>query len=830
MFPRSWLGRCCIFIGLPLCLAAVLVPFLASGQAERVEEMVIKTIDVQHIGPRTVSDALVRANIRVKAGDPYSKLNIDDDVLNLYATGYFFYIDVRQTLENDGVKLLYRVQAKPVLSDIRYEGNDRFSTRKVSKKVTAKVGQPLDEAQLHKDTLAIKDLYEKAGYLKTEVKYSLNIDENAGRGTVIFEIKEAPKQRIERVEFPGHEAFKEKKLRKVVKTRRRWIFSWLTGTGRLKEDVVQEDRERLKDFYRNEGYIDYELKDIKVTETDPKRLHVDFVIDEGRPYKVGSVTFEGNKLFSTNEIISSMESRQGTRVQRGMNLNPGDTFKPRLHARDIDLVEDFYGSRGYIDVQFPGPSLRAIRIPNTSSNTIDLVYRVEEGSQSYIEKIEIKGNSKTKDRVIRRELAVAPGEVFNMVRVKISTNRLYQLQYFDKVDARPEKTEVPTRRNLVIGVEERNTGNFSIGAGFSSVDNLVGFVEMSQGNFDIGNPPYFTGGGQKLRLRAQVGTRRQDYLITFIEPWLFGQRLALQVDLYHRDFQFLSSLYNEQRTGARIGVTKGLNDYFRGGEFFRVGLAYTIESVNLDFDEEDLLPTVTRVDGPGHGSTIVTAPPEISPELAEEEGRRLVSKVTGSIVYDTRNSILPDKGQRVELIGEVAGGPLGGDSDFYRLELRAAQYFRGFDDGHIIEMIGRLGVSQAFGDSTRVPLFDRYFLGGLYTLRGFRYRDVGPVDENHEPVGGSTYWFGSIEYSIPVIERVRLAAFYDIGMVYYEPYSFQLRSPQQHFYNDNWGIGVRLNLPIGPLRLDYAFPITAEDYNDSSGGRFQFGVGYTREF
>ncbi len=828
MFPFSWLGQCRVPF-LPLCLAAAFLPFLSRAQTERIDEPVIKSIEVQHIGPRAVSDDLVRANIRVKPGDPYSKLNIDDDVLSLYGTGYFFYIDVRQEPEDDGVKLIYRIQAKPILSDIRFEGNDVYSTRKISKKVTSKVGQPLDEAQLYKDAREIQQMYEKSGYLRTTVTNILNIDENAGRGTVTFEIHEAPKQRIKRVDFPGHQAFKEGRLRKVVKTRRRWMFSWLTGSGRFKEDVVQEDRERLRDFYRNEGYIDFELKDVKVTELDPKRLHVDFVIEEGQPYKVGSVTFEGNQIFSTNQIISGIEHRLGTRVEHGLSLTPGETFKPRLHVRDIDAIEDFYGARGYIDVQFP-TTLRAVRIPNTSSNTIDLAYQIEEGSQSYIEKIEIKGNSKTKDRVIRRELAVAPGEVFNMVRVKISTNRLYQLQYFDKVDARPEKTEVPTRRNLVIGVEERNTGNFSIGAGFSSVDSLVGFAEMSQGNFDIGNPPFFTGGGQKLRLRAQFGTRRQDYLATFIEPWLFGQRLALQVDLYHRDYQFLSSLYDETRTGARIGLTKGLNDYFRGGEFFRVGVAYTIESVDLDFNDADLLPTVTRIEGPGHGSTIVTDPPRISPELAQEEGRRLVSKVTASIVYDTRNSILPDKGQRVELIGEIAGGPLGGDSDFYRLELRAAQYFRGFDEGHIIEILGRIGVSEAYGDSDRVPLFDRYFLGGLYTLRGFRYRDVGPVDINNEPVGGSTYWFGSLEYSIPVIERVRVAAFYDIGMVYYDPYSFQLRAPQRHFYNDNWGIGIRLNLPIGPLRLDYAFPITSEDYNSSHGGRFQFGVGYTREF
>lgn len=809
------------FVWVPLCITVALLPLPSLGQTA---EPGIKAIEIRHVGPKSVSDDLVRANIRVKAGDPYSKVNIDDDVRNLYATGFFFNIQVVESREADGVKLLYRIQSRPTLSDIRFQGNVKFSTKKLTKKLTSKVGQPFDEAALFRDTQELKKFYEKSGYLKTEVKYVPNIDDNAGRGTVTFEINEAPKQRIEKVYFPGHAAFKEKKLRKVVKTRRRWMFSWITGSGRLKEDVVQEDRERLTDFYRNEGYIDYELKDIKVDELDPRRINVNFVLEEGNRYQVGAVRFEGNKLFTTNEIVGSMRRREGTKVHQGLNLNPGNTFKPKLHGKDIELIEDFYGSRGYIDVQL-GQTLKAIRVPNTASNTIDLLYKVEEGDKSYIEKIEIKGNTRTKDRVIRRELAVAPGEIFNTVRVKVSTNRLYGLQYFEKVDARPEETLIANRRNLVVGVEEKNTGNFSVGAGFSSVDSLVGFAEMSQGNFDIANPPLFVGGGQKFRIRAQVGTQRQDYLVSFIEPWFLGIRLAFEVDLYHRDYQFLSTLYNERRTGAKLGLTKALN------EWIRAGVSYTIESVDLQFHDQDLIAGVVRDEGPGHGSTIVTTNPRVSPELAQEEGRRLVSKITTSIAYDSRNAvILPNRGQRIELIGELAGGPFGGDTDYYKLEFRAAQYLPGFAEGHIVEFTGRIGVAEAYNGDPRVPLFDRFFLGGLYTLRGYQYRDVGPVDENNEPVGGHTYWFGGLEYSVPIIDRVRFAGFYDVGQVYYDPYSFDVRAPQKHMYNDNWGIGLRLNLPIGPLRLDYAFPITAEDYNDSRGGRFQFGVGYTREF
>lgn len=788
------------------------------------EEPAIRSIEVRHVGPRAVSDQLVLANIRVKEGDRYSKLNIDDDVRNLYATGYFYNIRVTEERGADGVRLVYFVQGRPVLADLRFEGHEALRLRRIQRKVTSQVGQPLDEAKLFADARAIQELYERRGYHGTQVRYNLNIDENAGRGTATFEITESPRIRIKNVEFVDAQAFSQRKLRKAVKTRRWNWLSWLTGSGRLKQDQFEEDRERLAAFYQGEGYIDFEVKDVQRVPVEERRINLRWFVSEGQQYRVGTIAFEGNKLFTTNEIIGSMRRRVGTRFKPGLNLNPGDVFRPALHGKDIELIEDFYGSRGYIDVSFPG-TLRALKIPNVQTRTIDLVYRITEGDRSFIEQIEIRGNSKTRDRVIRRELAVAPGEIFNMVRVKVSTNRLYGLQYFEKVDARAEETDVPNRRNLVINVAEKNTGNFILGAGFSSVDSLVGFVEVSQGNFDLFRPPHFTGGGQKIRLRLQIGTRRQDYVLSFVEPWFLGRRLALEVDLYHRDLNFVSDIYDETRTGARVGLRRALT------EFISAGVSYTIENVEIDVDEFAKIAPVSRIDGPGRTTTVVTGEPLASPQIVAEEGERLVSKVGTTLVWDARNSVLlPDKGQRIELGADLAGGPLGADTDFYKLELRAAQYIRGFAEGHVLEVIGRIGVIEAYDDTERVPLFDRYFLGGLYSLRGFNYRKVGPVDSRGEPLGGGTYWFGSAEYSIPLIERLRLAAFYDIGMVYQDAYSFDITGRQQHWYNDNWGVGIRLNLPIGPIRLDYAFPITAEDYNDTNGGRFQFGVGYTREF
>ncbi len=761
----------------------------------------IKKIEIRHVGPPATSDSLIRANIRVKEGETYNRNSVDDDVQTLYRTGYFASIRVVEEATDDGVNLVYLVRGKPKLTQILFSGNKKFSTSKLQKKVTSKVGDTLDERKLFADSQEILKLYQKSGYQKTQVKYSPVIDEKLGRGTVTFEVTEAPKVKISDVQFVGAEAFTQRKLRRTLKTRRHWMFSWLTGSGVFKDEQFDEDKEKLADFYREAGYIDFEIKDIKFEQINTKRMAIRFQIYEGAKYRVGAIEFQGNKLFTTNDILSRVFTHEGMKYKRGLSMGVGEPFTPKGLSKDREAIEDFYGARGYIDAL-----VSPIRIPNTERGTMDLVYKIDEGDKSYIEKIEIKGNTKTKDKVIRRELAVAPGEVFDMVRVKLSTNRLGGLNYFSKVDAQPEPTDVPNRKNLVLGVEEKNTGDIRVGAGFSSVDSLVGFVEVGQGNFDLFKPPYFlgTGAGQKIRLRAQYGTRRQDYQLTFIEPWFLNRKLALGVDLYHRELSYYSDIYDTVQTGARLSLTRALwTDFWLGT------VSYTIENVGI--------------------VNVASTAPSV---ILEEEGYRLSSKVGTSIAYDTRNNVmLPDRGQRTVLQTEVAGGPLGGDSQFYKLELSTAYYFRGFAPGHVLELNGRSGVVDTYGDATRVPLFDRWFIGGLYSLRGYKYRQVGPRDSTgNEPIGGGTYWSASAEYSIPIIERLRLAAFYDIGNVYPKAYSFSTQGPDYGLYSDDAGIGIRLNIPaIGPLRLDYAFPLTHDKFTGGAG-RFQFGVGYTREF
>jgi outer membrane protein insertion porin family len=814
LFPRL-LGLFLLFASLPTLF----------GQETSLK---VLEIDIKHVGPQEVSDDLIRANIRVKPGDPYLRVAVDDDIRNLYGTGQFYNIRVTDNFTNSGVVLTYVVQAKPRLTEIKFQGNKKYRNSKLLKKVTSKVGEPLDERKLFTDTQEIQKLYQKAGYPGTEVKYILNIDENTARGTATIDIKESPKVKIDDVEFIGASAFTQRELRKVVKTRRHWFLSWLTNGGVFKDEQFEDDKERLAEFYRSKGYIDFELKDVKIDHPNPRTMVIRFIVYEGRQYKVGSVKFTGNKLFSAEEIAAGIRALQpkGVLVKKtklgpnGLKMDVGDVFTPKGYLDDMQQVEDFYGAKGYIDIA-SARNLNVVRIPNTETGTMDLEFKIDEGQKSYIEKIEIRGNNKTKDRVIRRELAVSPGEVFDMVRVRLSKQRLDGLNYFEKVDARPEPTEIPQQKDLVIAVEEKNTGNMTMGAGFSSVESLVGFAEITQGNFDLFHPPNFTGAGQKFRLRVQLGTQKQDYLASFVEPWFLGRKLQLGVDLYHRqlNFQSLEDLYDERRTGAHVGLTRAL-----GSEFLIGSLGYRIEDVGIKFNG-----SVSSNSLPG-GFGLPSAHPQIPDDLLAESGSSLITKFEATVAYDTRNSTsLPDKGQRTELSLELAG-PFGGEKDYFKIDLKTHWYFKGFFTGHVLEILGGTGVADAYGDTKNVPFYDRYYLGGLYSLRGYRYRSISPRQpdsfgfHSNEPIGGNTYWFASAEYSVPIIDRLRFAMFYDIGYVRSDFLSYTLNE-----YDDNWGLGLRLNLPIGPLRLDYGVPIHHDKFNGSSG-RFQFSVGFERPF
>jgi outer membrane protein insertion porin family len=795
----------------------------------------IDRVDIKFLGPATVSEQFVRSNIRLKAGDFYRVNLTQDDVHALYGTGQFYNIRISTEMAEDGgLVLTYSVQVRPRVTEIKFQGLKKVKESKLRKKLTVKVGDALDEQKLFTDEQEMQKLYEKFGYPDSTVKYVLNVDEKTGHGIVTFNVVECPKVRIIDIHFDGAKAFTEKVLRKQLKTARHGMWSWITGSGVLNSDDFAHDREALADYYRDHGYLDFEIKDVQMAHPTTNTLVIRFQVYEGRQYKVGSVKITGNKLYTLADIrqgILADNKYEHSKDKTGPNALPmdvGDTFTPDGFNKDREKIEDFYGSKGYIEVN-QGDALRALHVPNVEVGTMDLEFQVDEGLKSRVEKIDIRGNLKTKDKVIRRELAISPGETLDMVRVKVSKERLKNMQYFDKVELQPEPTDPPItgRKNLVVSVEEQNTGNLTFGAGFSSQESVVAYVQMTQANFDLFHPPYFTGGGQKLRIRVQMGTQRQDYEISFIEPWFLNHKLALGVDLYRHvlDFESPHNIFDETRTGASVSLTRALWSDFLIGK-----VSYTVEEVGISLNSG------------WHGDStdfnqgdIVGEPPQNVPDaILNQQGYHLYQRVGTSLAYDTRNSTqLPNHGQRTEASVEFSSG----DTSYYKLEAKNDWYFPGFFKGHVLDVQSDVRTAQSVTSGEDVPFYDRYYLGGMYNLRGFKFRDVSPRQPVNtmntsiptEPIGGDNAWFGSLEYSVPIIEKegsfgLRIAAFYDIGAVGGDSYKFS------GDYDDDWGLGFRLNIPhLGPLRLDYGIPIRHDQYNGTSG-QFQFGVGFTRDF
>lgn len=749
----------------------------------------VHEIEVRWAGTKTAAESVVLANIRTKVGEPFTQTQSEDDVRALYATGFFSNVRIFQEPSGDGVKVVILVQGKAKLKEVTFEGNKAYKDGRLKKEIKLKAGEVLSERQVAADANSLVEFYQKAGYQAVKVAFEITPDELTGQSVVKYIITEGMRVKITRVDFVGNKAFEAKVLRKKIETQKYNWLSWLTKKGYLKETVVDEDRQKLVAFYRSEGYIDADIKDVKYDYPSPDRMIVTFYLFEGNQYKVGKLTIDGNQLFTTSEIMKKLGMKAGD-LFRPNNFDEKDV-RPSLSG-NLKAIRDMYGARGYIDV-----NIKSTKIPNVKTGTMDLALDIREGDMAYIDLIEVKGNIKTKDKVIRRELAVAPGEVYNSVKVDASKRRLENIGYFSHVSAVPENTDVPNRKNLVVSVEEQRTGSISFGAGFSSVDSILGFVEVTQGNFDIANPPYFTGAGQKARVRAQFGARRQDYIVSFTEPWFMNQRLAVGGDLFYNEASYLSAIYNERRYGFDVRAGKAL------GEFNKVEAMYKLENIEL-FDMS----------------------PGASPQLQLEKGSRIKSAINLTLTRDTRdNLMLPGKGYKAEIFTELAGGPaLGGDTDIYKFGFNGQLYFTmPWWEKNILSFNGSTAVVEEWADGTRVPIFDRFFLGGPNSVRGFRFRDVGPKDgPGGEPLGGKTMAFIQSEYSIPVIERVRFATFIDAGQVWSESYDWTTSTP-----NVGAGIGIRLNLPMGggmPINLDYGWPIR-RDANTDAGGQFSFNVG-----
>jgi outer membrane protein insertion porin family len=737
-----------------------------------------RIVEVDVSGSRTVAKDTILAKVQAKPGSPYQSAVVSEDIRRLFALGYF--TDVRADVETlpEGLRLVFVVSEKPVIEDIRVEGARFLKKDRVLQLFAVKEGELHDPRRVKEGIDLVKAEYGRKGFSEAEIVPRTEVNDETNTVTLQLLVDEGPRMRILRILVEGNEVFSDRRVRKLLKTKRRAWFR----SGVYSEQVLQEDLERIKAFYRKHGYQDVAVSHEVLRDPSGKGLYVYLKIREGQQHRVGGIKIEGAVLFPEREI------------RQVITLKPAAVFSTEALQEDLRLIKQYYGDRGYIHAEVtPDPQL------DEATKRVNLIYHIKENELVHVRRVDVRGNLRTKDVVIRRELRIHPGEPFDGAKIRKSIDRLYNLGYFEEVSVDTQPAGTPDREDLIVQVKEAKTGAFSFGGGFSSVDRLVGLIELEQRNFDWRNFPTFTGAGQDLRFRVEIGTVRRFFDLSFTEPWIFGHPVSFGIDLYNRTRLRSSNLglgFEEEQRGGGIRLGKEFTDFVRGG------LSYQIYQTEI--------------------SDVVA---EASADLKAEQGKNTVSVVGTSASIDTRNNRFdPTKGFFIFTSADVAGGAFAGDKDFFRLQAGASHYWPHFDR-YVFESRIRTGIVDSYGDSSEVPIFERFFGGGSGTIRGFEERRVGPRDPlSNDPIGGESTIMLSMEEVMTLFkdERGRPvlkgSLFIDIGDVWRRVDEYG------ETFKTGAGFGARVNTPIGPLRLDLGFPVTEPADGEKRRPRFHFNI------
>ncbi len=730
-------------------------------------------LDVKVIGNSNVSEASIIAKIKVRSGQIFSQQLIDEDIKRLYASGFFTDIVVNLREETDGVVVILNVKEASYISDVVFQGNRVYTNERLKKLIKTASGQFLDKWQLKTDMEEIKLLYLEKGYTDISLDYKLEADAQNNKTKVIIVINEGGRVKIRRIDFVGIKSFKKKTIMKLLKTRTK---SWFRS-GVYKEDVFKEDLERVSDYYKRNGYLDVSF-DYNLDYNAKGLILLKVNIEEAKQYKVGDSKISGNKSFPEEEMRNALK------------LKKESIFSYAGLKADTQALQDFYFDNGYIKA-----NIETVPSVNRDTGLVDIEYKLVENDIHYVNKVEIRGNVKTKDVVIRRELKLHPGDKFDGSKIRRSRQRLDNLGYFEEIDFDIQPTEEANKDDFLLRVKEAKTGEFSFGAGYSSVDEFIGFIELSQRNFDIANFPTFTGAGQNISLRAEIGTTRNDYELSFTEPWLFGYPYLFGLDLYQhtrereRDIGYA---WDEERRGLALRFGKELSEY---NSLF----------LKTRFDKLE----------------IANVADDVSAELRSEAGKKSIHAIKLIFSRDKRNNMFdPASGYYFSNSIENVGGLTGGDVDFIRYSDQYSFYFPIHKDW-VLNLSLRSGIIDTYGDTSRVPLYERFFAGGAYTIRGYDERSVGPKDtvKTTDPVGGEAMLVGNAEITFPIYENIKGAVFYDIGNVWAKKSDFGSGG-----YKSSVGVGFRLKTPIGPIKLDYGYGLDTEAGDPS--GKLHFSMGH----
>jgi outer membrane protein insertion porin family len=744
---------------LSIFFAGLILPELVAAQQSPSERpIVVKDILVQ--GHRRVQEAVILGRVGTRIGGQFSPTRLAEDIRSIFALGYFDDVQLKVEDFEGGVRVTFMVVERPFVRDIQFAGNKKADAVTLSEKIDLKLGGVYNPVEVTRAAERIKEYYEEEGYFEVQVTPDATKLPD-GDVSVTFRIAEGRKMTIEEIIIEGSKGLTPKQVKEVMATQERQYYI-LRGT--VERQKLDDDRDRIVSLYNDHGYIQARVESADtIIDREKARVTIKIVVVEGPQFLVGGVDVTGNNVVPVEEI------------RRRIRFKTGDVFSRSKVRESLLGIQALYGTIGRASAEI---------IPQTAQDNVNrrmnLTFEIIEGPEVFVERINITGNTRSQEKILRREVPMAEGDFFTTAKLERARQKLTNLGYFDQVKATTSPGTSKDKIVVNIEVVEKPTGLFSIGGGYSSVDSFIATLDLSQRNF--------LGRGWEVFVRVRAGAETQQGTIGFTEPWLFDRPLSAGFDLFNN--RRVYSDYTVNSLGGDIRFGHPIGDYSRWNLIYRL-------------TQDDISDVADNA----------------STSLQEEEGTRITSLIGGAISRDTRDSAFEPTRGTVAAVGLDFAG-LGGDSKFVRGTGSYAAFYNPWLN-HVIS--GRASGGYEVGWSNDpVPLFERFYMGGPNSLRGWKARQISPVDQSGTKVGGTIFLLGTIEYTVPLFYGIRAAVFYDIGQVYGPDTSFGTTFDLADLRHDA-GLSLRWASPFGPLRIDYG--IKLDRRKNESFGEFHFAVG-----
>ncbi|RMH07272.1 MAG: outer membrane protein assembly factor BamA [Aquificota bacterium] len=749
----------------------------------------VKSVRVE--GNRYVPDEVILGIIGIKPGETYSVEAVRESIRRLYRTGFFERLEV---YKEDGT-LVYRVKDLPVIYKIEFVGNKKIKSDELEKKIGVetevgkidieeltkgftsspaleekieiqrrlKLGRVLSKEEMELIKRRIISAYAKEGYPNVQVEYELVPKKGASK--LVYKIVEGQPEYVVNISFKGNKTFRSGRLKDLMETKAPNILA-LRLRPPFSEDLLEEDIKKIQDFYVSEGFL--EAKVSYSVKKEGNRYSIQIDIQEGPRYKLESLRIEGNTLFAYSELVENI-----------LRKNKGGYYRREV----IDKVKENI-RRKYADIGFLNVRVEQKDSIDREKKRVSTTLTLEEGEPIYVRRIEVQGNYESRDYVIRRELRFQEGELANAREIERSRTRIFSLGYYEDVSIEPFPSE-QNRWDFAVKVRERFTGQFSVGLGYNQVTGVSGFLSLRKGNF--------LGTGDIAGISVSYGSKYKDNSLSYTKKWFLNKPIDLTGSVYDRRIEYTT--YTVERTGLDFVLSREF------AEFWRVSFGTSLQKVRYS----DISP-------------------EASPLVKEEEGTRQSRKLLFGITRDTRNNYLfPTKGSLTQFDYSVALPILGGSEKFNKVNLSHQTFFRDttFDTGLVVSLKGVVGVVEPYGGK-RVPLDERFFVGGDFTVRGYKYGYAGPLDPNtKDPIGAKRQFILSAELNYPLYKNVFYGAvFYDTGLGFNDWKELKTQNLKA-----GYGVGIRFVTPVAPIKLDWAFK-TKKVPGDTSKSRIHFVLGF----